>query len=278
MELIIALLTTIMAVVSPVGAAVDQLAEDALRDQIAGAEELHVRIDNVPSYQILNGRVDHVRLAGRGIYPLQFPDLRIDTIDLETDTVDVDLGQLQQGELKLDEPAQAALRLGLRADDLNRFLQSAMVQQWLDQLRFTLPGPGGEREQNRYGLAHPSLEFLDGNRFRIVVDLEDRLTAESIPIEVELGLDIINGHQLELIDPKIVIEGEEAPPELIESLVAGANQQLTLRMLEQSGIIARIIDFEIRNNELDIAVFAKVEPTSPFLVTGQPSEAAPTSP
>jgi hypothetical protein len=278
MELIIALLTTIMAVVSPVGAAVDQLAEDALRDQIAGAEELHVRIDNVPSYQILNGRVDHVRLAGRGIYPLQFPDLRIDTIDLETDTVDVDLGQLQQGELKLDEPAQAALRLGLRADDLNRFLQSAMVQQWLDQLRFNLPGPGGEREQNRYGLAHPSLEFLDGDRFRIVVDLEDRLTAESIPIEVELGLDIINGHQLELIDPKIVIEGEEAPPELIASLVAGANQQLTLRMLEQSGIIARIIEFEIRNNELDIAVFAKVEPTSPFLVTGQPSEAAPTSP
>jgi hypothetical protein len=278
MEIIIVLLTTIMAVVSPVGAALDQLAEDALRDQIAGAEELHVRIDNVPSYQILNGRVDHVRLAGRGIYPLQFPDLRIDTIDLETDTLDVDLGQLQRGELQLDEPAQAALRLGLRADDLNRFLQSAMVQQWLDQLRFNLPGPGGEREQNRYGLAHPSLEFLDGDRFRIVVDLEDRLTAESIPIEVELGLDIINGHQLELIDPKIVIEGEAAPPELIASFVEGANQQLTLRRLETSGIIARIIEFEIRNNELDIAVFAKVEPTSPFLVTGQPSEAAPTSP
>jgi hypothetical protein len=74
-----------MAIVSPVGAAVDQLAEDALRDQVAAAEELHVRIDNVPTYQILNGRVEHLRIAGRGIFPRQFPELRIESIDLETD-------------------------------------------------------------------------------------------------------------------------------------------------------------------------------------------------
>ena len=42
-KLIIALLTTIMAIISPVGAAIDQLAEDALRDQVAASErKLHV--------------------------------------------------------------------------------------------------------------------------------------------------------------------------------------------------------------------------------------------
>jgi hypothetical protein len=217
-------------------------------------------------------------LRGEAFTRLQFPALRIDSIDLETDTVDVDLGQLQRGNLKLDEPVQAALRLRLQAGDLNRFLMSDLVQQWLNQLQFTLPGPGGAREQNRYGLSDPSLEFLDGDRFKVVVDLQDRLIQETIPIELELGLGIVNGHQLELIDPKIMIEGEEAPPQLISSLVEGANQQLTLRVLEASGITARIIDFQIRNNELDIAVFAKVEPSSPFLVSGQSPEAMPTVP
>jgi hypothetical protein len=273
MELIIAVLTAAMAMVSPIGAAVDQLAEDALRDQVARAEELHVRIDNVPTYQILNGRVEHVRIAGRGVFPRQFPDLRIDSIDLETDVVDVDFNSLRRGALKLDEPAQAALNLGLQADDLNHFLQSPLVQGWLNDLRFTLPGPGGERERNRYGLVAPSLEFLDGDRFRVVVDLQDRVAQEVIPITIELGLEFVNGHQLKLIDPAITIAGEAAPPQLITSLVAGAEDQLTLRTLEASGITARVLAFEIRQNRLDVAIFARVEPTSPFLALGQPLEA-----
>ena len=56
------------------GLPLTQLAEDALRDQVAASEEIHVRIDNVPTYQILNGRVEHLRIAGRGIAPRQFPE------------------------------------------------------------------------------------------------------------------------------------------------------------------------------------------------------------
>jgi hypothetical protein len=269
MEVLVAFLTVLMAIVAPVGAVVDQLAADALRDQVADVEELQVRIDNVPTYQILNGRVEHVRIAGRGIFPRQFPELRVDSIDIETDVVDVDFDSLRQGQLKLDEPAQASLRLRLKADDLNRFLQSATVQGWLDDLQVTLPGPGGARERNRYGLANPSLEFLDSDRFRVVVELQDRVAQEVIPITLELGIQFNNGHQFELLDPIITIDGEAAPPELITSLAEGVESQLTLRALEQSGIIARVIAFEIRNNELDIAVFARVEPSSPFLVRRQ---------
>ena len=268
MDIVIAFLTTIMAIVSPIGAAVDQLAEDALRDQVAGVEELHVRIDNVPTYQILNGRIEHVRIAGRGVFPRQFPDLRIEAIDLETDVVDVDFNRLRQGKLKLDEPAQAALKLELKADDINQFMQSAMVQSWLDDLRFTLPGPGGTREQNRYGLNNPSLQFLDGDRVELIVDLQDRVAGEVIPITIELGLGFEHGHRLKLIEPVVTIDGETAPPELLTSLVAGAEEQLTLRTLEESGITARIIAFDIQDNELELAIFARVEPTSPFLAMG----------
>ncbi|HSM81251.1 MAG TPA: DUF2993 domain-containing protein [Nodosilinea sp.] len=278
MELITIILSALMGVVGTGGVVIDALAEAAIRDQIAGAESLQVRIDNVPNYQVVSGRIEHVRIAARGVEARQVPGLRIDSIDLETDAVDVDLGRLQQGVLVLDEPAQAALRLRLKASDLNVFLQSPLVQSWLDTLQFSLPGTTGEREQNRYGLANPSLEFLEGDRFRIVVDLQDRVTEETIGIEVDLGLAIRNGHRFALIDPKITVDGEETPPQLLESFVQGAQDQLTLRRLEELGMIARIINFKVRDNELDIAIFARIEPTSPFLTRQPASQAVPSSP
>ncbi|MEO1069638.1 MAG: DUF2993 domain-containing protein [Cyanobacteria bacterium J06638_6] len=140
MELITIILSALMGVVGTGGVVIDTLAETALRDQIAGAEALNVRIDNAPNYQVVSGRIDHVRVAARGVEARQLPGLRIDSIDLETDVVDVDLGRLQQGKLSLDEPAQAALRLRLKDGDLNAFFQSPLVQSWLDTLQFSLQG------------------------------------------------------------------------------------------------------------------------------------------
>ncbi|PZV01031.1 MAG: DUF2993 domain-containing protein [Leptolyngbya sp.] len=273
MELITIILSALLGVAGSGGVVVDTLAEAALRDQLAGAETLQVRIDNVPNYQLVNGRIEHTYIAARGVETRQIPGLRIDSIDIETDAVDVDLARLQQGTLVLDQPAQAALRLRLNDDDLNAFLQSPLVQGWLDSLEFTLPGAVGQREQNRYGLANPSLEFLAGDRFRIVVDLQDRVTQENVAIAVELGLTVLNGHRFALVDPSITVDGEDTPPQLLESFVQGAQERLTLRRLEALGVVARVINFKVRDNELDVAIFARIEPSSPLL-TRQPAQAA----
>lgn len=53
------------------------------------ADTLEVRVDNAPNYQILLGNVDRIRVAGRGVYVLEF--LRIDEVDIETDPISIDL-------------------------------------------------------------------------------------------------------------------------------------------------------------------------------------------
>lgn len=263
MEIITAILASLLAIASPIGAVVDQLAENAIRDQLAGAEQLHVRIDNVPNYKLINGQVDQVRIAGRGVYPVA--GLRIDTFDLETDPIDVDFASLQQGKLKLDRPAAAALHLILNADDVNAFLKTESVQNWISRFQFNLPGQAAGREANRYGLTNPVVKFIDGDRIGLSVDLQDRVLNEPLAIDIETGIAIANGHQLQLVDPRILIDGQEAPPQLLTSLIEGASQQLTLRRLEKSGITARVLNFQVRNNELDLAVFARVDPSSPLL-------------
>jgi hypothetical protein len=277
MDILAIIISTLMAVVSPAGVVVDRLAADALRGQVAEAEAIHVRIDNVPNYQIASGRVNQAQVAARGLYPRQLPDLRIAAIDLETDVLDVDLAALQRGQLKLDHPAQAALRLRLNASDLNAFLASPNVQTWLSTLKFSLPGES-DREQERYGLINPTLTFLDNNRLRLVVDLEDRVLAETISIALETEVGMIQGHRFELIDPRVEIDGEAAPPELFMALAEGASQEFSLRRLEEFGLTARVLALEVRNNELDLALFARLEPTSPFLASDPDREAVPPAP
>ena len=51
------------------------------------------------------------------------------------------------------------------------------------------------------------------------------------------------------------------------SLAEGASQEFSLRRLEDQGLTARILAFSVRDNELDIAIFARLEPDSPFLQT-----------
>lgn len=223
MDIVAIVASALMALLSPTGMVLDSVATDALRQQVVSADALVVRIDNVPNHQILNGRIDQARVAARGIYPRQLPGLRIAAIDLETDSVAVDLGALRQGQIKLNAPAQAALRLRIQADDINAFLASPQVQAWLDTLQFDLPGVS-DRVQRRYGLANPTLAFLDGDRFRLVVDLEDQVLAETIPITLETGVRVIDGHRIEVVEPRLEVEGVEFPPELVLSFAEGASQ------------------------------------------------------
>ncbi|MFM7469938.1 MAG: DUF2993 domain-containing protein [Nodosilinea sp.] len=265
MDVLALIITTLTAILAPGGMVVDHLAEQAVRSQTASIERIQVRIDNLPNYQILWGRVDQVKISAAGVYLRQLPDLRVDGFDLETDPLDVDGAALRQGRLKLNQPAQAALRLRLKASDLNIFLASARVQTWLDELQFNLSGFSLEREQRRYGLSHPAIEFLGGDRLRLAIDLQDRLSQESIPIVIETGLEIIQGDRLRLINPTVSIQGIEAPSQLINSLAAGASQTFSLRQLERLGLMLRVLTLKVRDNSLDLAVFARLEPTSPLL-------------
>jgi hypothetical protein len=262
-EFVTILLSGLFTLVSPVGIVADQLAEGLIRERIVRADLLDVRIDNGPNFQIINGRVDRVRLAGRGIYPV--PELRIDLLDVETDAIDLDMQGLGQGRIALDEPLQSAAHLVLKADDLNALLQSARVQQLLEQLTFNLPWEARAREGNRYRLTNPRLVFLEGDRLRILVDLQDQVLQDSLETVVETGLQITDGHQLTLVTPTITVDGQPVPRQLIAQFVSGAESELTLKRLETEGILARVIHFEITPEAFDIAVFLRVEPSSPFL-------------
>lgn len=65
MEFFTILLSGLLGLVSPAGLVIDRTAESFIRSRFE-VEQLQVRVDNAPSHQLLQGKVERVLIAGRG--------------------------------------------------------------------------------------------------------------------------------------------------------------------------------------------------------------------
>ena len=144
------------------------------------------------------------------------------------------------------------------------FLRSPRMQTLLNTLEFNLPG-ASDRERNRYGLSNPQVTFLPGNRVRIAIDLEDRVQQERVEALVETGVQLVDGHQLVLLEPTIVIDEQPVPDQLIEAFTEGTDSALTLKQFEDLAVVARVLQFELQPDALDLVVYLRVDPSSPLL-------------
>lgn len=270
MELITVILSSLLLIISPIGIVVDQVAENAIRSRLAAVESLDVRVDNGSSLNLLQGRVDRVRIAGRGVSPV--PGLRIAVAELETDPIDLEFASLRQGEVVLDKPLQGAIRLVLNEADINAFLASPEVAQRLAQIKIGSLNQAQSRERERYKIKVPAIEFLTGetgetaenaaleNRIRVTLELEDLVQASNLQIEAEVSLSISAGDRLILINPTLTANGSPVPPQLINAVIGSLNEQLSLSRLDQRGITARVLDFTIQPESLELAFWIRVDP------------------
>ncbi len=259
MEFLSILLSSLLFIGSPTGVALDQVAANAIRAQLDDVEDLEVRVDNGSAVQLLQGKVDRVRIGARGVSLV--PGFRIAIADLETDAIDLDIAALQQGRVVLDQPIQGAVHLVLTAEDLNTFLQSPAFTDQLSNIRINLDNASQNRETSRYRLENPQVTFLTNNRLRVEIDLFDQVLEESLPIEAETGFTIENGHRLVLLNPQVIVDGEAAPEQLLETFTESLDDQLSLRQFEPQGITARVLSLSVEPDGLDLALWARIDPS-----------------
>lgn len=256
MEFFTIFLSSLLGLFSPVGFVVDRVAEDAIRNQLEAVETLAVRIDNTPNYQFVQGKVDQVRIAGRGLYPEA--GIRIAALEIETDAIQVDPGRLQRGELELKQPLNAGIRLVLTEADINRALQSPQISEQLRNLSLDVLGTSAQQLE-RYDFVNPQVN-LENNRLQFQVELKSQQSEQQIAIQVESGIQVVRGRQLQLIEPTASIDGNPLPPQLIELLVGGISQRLDLANLAERGITARILQWKLDSDQLSVAAFVQLEP------------------
>jgi len=256
MEFIASILAGLLGLAGTPGIVLDRLATDLIRQQVDRAEVLEVRIDNTPNYQILVGKVDRLRLASRGVYVLPF--LRIDTLELETDPIDIDPASLQGiGGIKLRKPLQAAVKVILKAADLNLALRSPQVLQSLPNIKIDLASLGG-RGTEEVRILDPEITFLQDNRLRLAASLKPKSAEQTLRVSVEANLTVLDGRRLQLINPNINLQGVNVPSQLTETFSQGLNRILDLSQLEAAGVTAKILKFELSDGNLQLIGFARM--------------------
>ena len=263
MEFLTILLSSVLALVSPVGLVIDRTAENAIRSQFEKVEHLQVRVDNAPSYQLLQGKVERVRIAGRGLQ-LKQQDLSIAVLELETDPIDLDPRSLGLRQPKLQRPFQAGVRLVLTQEHINQALKSPELTASLRNLGISELGNETDEPEQRYDFVNPRVEFLENNRLRFQVKLTSG-SVKPLTITGESGLGVRLGRQIQLIEPGVYVNQEAVPNQLVSAIAASLSKQLDLRNMSGYGIQARLLKLKVSQNELEIAAFLRVEPSSRFL-------------
>jgi LmeA-like phospholipid-binding len=272
METITIFLSALFGLLSTAGIFVDRIARNVIVSQFNRVEQLQVRVDNVPTYQLVQGKVERVRIAGRGLWLT--PEARIAAVEVETDPLDVNIQQLRRGGQQrptaaLRKPLQAGVRLVLSEADLNKTLQSPSVKAQLQNLvNRSLGGflGGGQT----YELVNPQIEFTDKNRIRFQVELRQQGASQTpqteekkLAIAVESGIAIVAGRRFQLVDPSASIDNNEIPGFLLGPLTDNLTQQLDLGQLEKSaGITARLLQLKVNPDQMEIAAFVRVQPST----------------
>ncbi|MGP0128161.1 MAG: LmeA family phospholipid-binding protein [cyanobacterium endosymbiont of Rhopalodia musculus] len=260
MEFFTVFLSSLLMVFSPVSLVVDTVVADTIRSRVNDVEELAVRIDNTPSYQSTQGKIDRVRIASRGIEPIE--DFRIEALELETDSIDVNINNLQTNNIKgirqsLRKPLQGGLSLIIKEKDINQALKSDKIRETLQKtINSIVP-----EQVPKFKILTLNVEFKPKNRLGIKVKLQqlkksdEENPPETIALNLEAGFKVKDGRSIQVLDPR-----GELNDRTLSKKILGRFQQFDLAVLEGQGIIARLLKFKVDEESLALVSFIRLEP------------------
>ena len=117
--------------------ALSKAAEMGLSSQLDAVEKLDVDVQT-DMLKVVQGQTDAVSVAGQGLVIQQ--DIRVQEMELQVDGVAIDPLSALFGKLELNQPTDAAARLVLTEQDINRALNSEYVRSRMPKLELNVEG------------------------------------------------------------------------------------------------------------------------------------------
>jgi hypothetical protein len=117
--------------------AISKAAEIGLSTQLNEADKIDIDI-KTDLFKAVQGQVDSVAIAGQGL--VMQKDIRVQEIDLHTDSIDINPLSALFGQIELNQPVDATARLVLTEQDINRALNSDYIRSKLQNLEFNVEG------------------------------------------------------------------------------------------------------------------------------------------
>ena len=230
--------------------ALSKIAEVGIASQLDEVEELNIDIRTDP-LKAIQGEVDSVAIEGKGMVVQQ--DLRMEKIEVKTDTVSIDPLSVVFGNIELTHPTNADARIVLKADDLNRALKSEYLRPKLQNLKMQNQGKPVTIDVQQVELSLPG----DG-KLSICAEFLVQETADLKQFSA------IVSPQLQEDDQKILLEvlsfeGHGLTHELANTLLDQISNLLNLKNFDIPGMQLRLREFETQTGQLVLHANTKIE-------------------
>ncbi|MCS6943031.1 MAG: DUF2993 domain-containing protein [Geminocystis sp.] len=213
-------------------------------------EKIEVRVNSIPGYQLLGGKIDSLQMSIKKWQPRN--SIVFDLVEVETDSIQLNLSAItnQQRNWRqlLQTPVAVAGRIILTEENLNKLLKSPEVQSLIERI-------GG-----RVKIADLNIDLQANNRIRIDGKTKLPLRGEELlNISLEFNLELTRGHKLEIRNIAGTLNNRPLSSRLLNELVDGVNDRLSLRQWERDGITARLLRLNTNENQLEIAGFIHID-------------------
>ena len=113
-------------------------------------------------------------------------------------------------------------------------------------------------------MINPEVTFLEGDRIRLAATLQSQpkpTQPKPSPLNVSVNAELktIGGTKLQIVNPRIELEGTPVPEKIAQAFAQGLNKVLDLRQLESKGITARVLKLEFTEGKMQVIGFAKMD-------------------
>ncbi|WP_181244027.1 LmeA family phospholipid-binding protein [Chamaesiphon polymorphus] len=204
--------------------ALSKVVEIGIASQLDVVEEIDVDLRTNPG-NLIQGKVDSIEISGKGLVVKQ--DLRMDSIQINTDRVSIDPIGALLGNIELTQPTDAEARIVLTEADINRAFASNYMQGKLRGLKMDVDG-----QPVTIDIQEANLDLPGQNKFIIAATF---LMRESNEIKKMSATAI----------PQIHDDGERISLEILAAEGQGLTLKLVMVILEQLAALLDLRNFNI---------------------------------
>jgi LmeA-like phospholipid-binding len=230
--------------------ALSKVVEIGIVSQLDIVEEIDVDLRTNPG-NLIQGKVDSVEIVGKGLVVKQ--DLRMESIQINTDRVSIDPLRALLGNIELTQPTDAEARIVLTEADINRAFSSNYIRDKFQGLKMEMDG-----QPVTIDIQQATLDLPGENKFAIAATFLMResnevkkFSATAIPQLHEGG----NRISLEIL----AAEGQGLTLKLVMVIFEQLTALLDLRNFNIPGISLQLYQLEAQLGKLVIHAKSQIE-------------------
>ena len=223
-----------------------QAAEMTLSSQLDEVEKIDVDVRTDP-LKLVQGQADSIAVAGQGL--VMQKDIRVQEIQLQTDSIAINPLSALFGQIKLDQPMDATARVVLAVADINRALNSEYVRDNMQNLELNVDGTIVAMEMEQMELLLPGDGKMVFNAKTLLHEM-----GNTRPIGFTATIQPRTLSQPLLLEKFDCVEGEGLSLEFIVALMVKLNELTKLPHYELEGTALRIKDMDVQAGSLTVYV------------------------